>query len=50
MIDILLLPDLDLEELMELMDSDQDLMDMDELSIEVSDTEQLETIKNNIIE
>ena len=50
MIDILLFPDLDLEELMELMDSDQDLMDMDELSIEVSDTEQLETIKNNIIE
>jgi len=50
MIDILLFPDLDLEELMELMDSDQDLMDMDELSIEVTDTEQLETIKNNIIE
>ena len=50
MIDVLLFPDLDLEELMELMDSDQDLMDMDELSIEVSDTEQLETIKNNIIE
>ena len=50
MIDVLLFPDLDLEELMELMDSDQDLMDMDELSIEVTDTEQLETIKNNIIE
>ena len=50
MIDILLFPDLDLEELMELMDSDQDLMEMDELSIEVTDTEQLETIKNNIIE
>tara|TARA_B100000809_G_scaffold264048_2_gene318835 strand:- start:1699 stop:1851 length:153 start_codon:yes stop_codon:yes gene_type:complete len=50
MIDILLFPDLDLEELMELMDSDQDLMEMDEFSIEVTDTEQLETIKNNIIE
>ena len=50
MIDVLLFPDLDLEELMELMDSDQDLMDMDEFSIEVTDTEQLETIKNNIIE
>ena len=50
MIDILLFPDLDLEELMELMDSDQDLMDMDELSIEVTDPEQLETIKNNLIE
>ena len=50
MIDILLFPDLGLEELMELMDSDQDLMEMDELSIEVTDTEQLETIKNNIIE